>query len=358
VRAGYLAGCDGANSTVRRCAGISVTQQGPTTLHRDVYFRSTDPVLRKHGRAFLTIAAGGLTLVSRDEEATWTGTVHLADDRARALDPVAYMYQCLGAEFRVDEVLDVVEWEGRLAVSDSYRSGRVFLAGDSAHQFYPTGGHGANTGLGDAVDLGWKLAALRQGWGGPGLPDSYEQERRPVALFNREMCANLLEVWLRFPRLVADGATREHIAGFLENETYQMDNLGIHFGYRYESPLIRRDGDEAAPEWRWGAITASTWPGGRAPAVRLSDGTALFDLFDAGLTLVDFSADGIGAELVKRAEQRHIPVKHLVLDDGNARRCWERDLVLVRPDQHVAWRGDQPPGDCDELLDAVTGNEL
>ncbi|PRX46962.1 2-polyprenyl-6-methoxyphenol hydroxylase-like FAD-dependent oxidoreductase [Prauserella shujinwangii] len=355
VRAGYLAGCDGANSTVRQRLGVSVAQYGPTTLHRDVYFRSTDPVLRRHGRAFLTIAAGGLTLVSRDEDATWTGTVHLADDRVRALDPVDHMRQCLGADFRVDEVLDVVEWEGRLAVSESYRSGRVFLAGDAAHQFYPTGGHGANTGIGDAVDLGWKLAALVHGWGGPGLPASYERERRPVALFNREMCANLLEVWLRFPRLVADGASREHIAGFLEHETYQMDNLGIHFGYRYSSPLIRRDDEDTPPPWRWNAITASTWPGGRAPSVQLADGTALFDLFDSGLTLVDFSADGTGAELVKRAERRRIPVKHLAIDDDHVRRCWERDLVLVRPDQHVAWRGDRLPRDCDDLLDAVTG---
>ena len=355
VRARYVVGCDGASSAVRGSVGIGTQQLGPTTRHRDVYFRSTDPVLRRHGRAFLTIAAGGLTLVSRDEKDTWTGTVHLADDEVARIDPVELMRRNLGVDFRVDEVLNIAEWEGRLGVSDRYREGSVLIAGDAAHQFYPTGGHGANTGIGDAVDLGWKLAALATGWGGERLLDSYQIERRPVALLNREMCGNLLEVWLRFPRLVANGASREHIAEFLAHETYQMDNLGIHFGYRYDGSPIVCPEDGAAPSWRWGGIPVTTWPGGRAPAFRLDDGTPLFDRFGTGFTLVDLSGEHAGKDMVAEANSRGIPTAYLPVDEPAIRGGWEKALVLVRPDQHVAWRGDEPPQDWGAVLDRVTG---
>lgn len=360
VAAGFLVGCDGGGSTVRAQLDIGVGRLGPPTRHRDVYFRSADPVLRRHGRAFLTVAAGGLTLVSRDEEDTWTGTVHLADDAARGTDPVELMRRNLGADFRVDEVISIVEWEGSLGVADAYRCGRAFLAGDAAHQFYPTGGHGANTGIGDAVDLGWKLAACLQGWGADALLDTYQAERRPVAQFNREMCANLLEVWLRFPRLVAGGASRQQIAGFLEHETYQLDNLGIHFGYRYDtSPVVCGDDDEGEPPpWEWGRITPSTWPGGRAPAVRLADGTAVFDLLGTGFTLVDLSGAAVGVEALDAAQRCGIPLTHLPLADTTLRRVWERDLVLVRPDQHVAWRGHTPPSSWDQVLSRVSGQAM
>jgi 2-polyprenyl-6-methoxyphenol hydroxylase-like FAD-dependent oxidoreductase len=351
----YLAGCDGAGSLVRRQVGIGVGQLGPTTQHRDVYFRSTDPELRRHGRAFLTIAAGGLTLVSRDEQDTWTGTVHLADESVRAEDPVALMRKNLGADFRVDEILNIAEWDGRLGVADAYRSGSVFLAGDSAHQFYPTGGHGANTGIADAVDLGWKLSALVQGWGGPSLLDSYEAERRPVALFNREMCGNLLEVWMRFPRMVAGGATREQLAGYLEQQTYNMDNLGIHFGDRYEnSPVVSHEEDAVAPPWKWGEIIPTTWPGCRGPAVRLADGTPLFDRFGTGFTLVDQTGADT-AEAVREADRRGLPLTVLPVDDPAVKATWDHPLVLVRPDQRVAWRGNGAPGDWAKLFDRVCG---
>lgn len=356
LTARFLAGCDGAGSLVRRQAGIGVGQLGPSTHHRDVYFRSSDPVLRRHGRAFLTVAAGGLTLVSRDEEDTWTGTVHLADESVRAEDPVGLMHKNLGVEFRVDEILNIAEWEGRLGVADAYRAGSVFLAGDSAHQFYPTGGHGANTGIADAVDLGWKLAAVIRGWGGEGLLASYEAERRPVALFNREMCGNLLDVWMRFPRLVAGGATRAQLAGYLEQQTYNMDNLGIHFGDRYDdSPVVRYEEGATAPPWKWGRIVPTTWPGCRVPAVRLADGTPLFDRFGTGFTLVDQSGGEAGREAAAEAGRRGLPLTVLAVDDPAVRAAWDHPLVLVRPDQRVAWRGGTAPGDWSKLLDHVCG---
>lgn len=354
IRARYVAGCDGASSAVRDSAGITVAQLGPTTHHRDVYFRSADPALRRHGRAFLTVAGRGLTLVSRDEIDTWTGTM-LLEDATAGLDPVDVMRAALGVDFAVDQVLSVVDWEGRLAIADSYRSGRVFIAGDAAHQFYPTGGHGANTGIVDAADLAWKLAGVVQGWAGTAVLDAYELERRPVAVFNREMCSNLLEVWLRFFRLVGGGTSREHLAGFLEHDRYQLDNLGIHVGYRYgASPLVVPDGTPA-PAWEWNRLAPTTWPGCLLPAGRLPHGPWVDQALGHGFTLVDLSGDHVGKELVRQAEDRGVPMSHLAIDSPRLRELYERELVLVRPDHHVAWRGNQAPADWTQVLDRVTG---
>ncbi|RSM78126.1 2-polyprenyl-6-methoxyphenol hydroxylase [Kibdelosporangium aridum] len=355
LRSRFLVGCDGANSAVRDRAGIGVSAIGPTSRHCDVYFRSADPGLRRHGRFFLAVVAAGLILVSRDEDESWTASFPLADDEPMPTDPVAVIKQRLGIDFTVDEVLSVIEWRGRLAVADAYRRGGVLIAGDAAHQFYPTGGHAANTGIGDAVDLGWKLAAVLSGWGGPTLLDSYEAERRPVALFNREMCFTLLDVWRRFPRLAAAGVSREHLAGFLAPQRFQIENVGIHFGYRYwNSPVICHE-EGTAPEWVWQQITPSTWPGSRPPSIRLPGQAELFDELGRGFTLVDFSGTRAGKQIVERADRRAIPMTHLVIDDDNARTAWQRALVLVRPDQHVAWRGDAPPEDWDAVLDHVCG---
>jgi 2-polyprenyl-6-methoxyphenol hydroxylase-like FAD-dependent oxidoreductase len=352
----YLAACDGGRSTVRQVLEVPIEVTGGSTQHFSVYFKSSDPMLRKYGRAFVTISSRGLTLVSRDEDDMWTGSILLSDDEPFTADPVALMNDRLGVEFTVDKVLNTAQWEGSLAMATSYRRGAAFLLGDCAHQFYPTGGHGANTGIADAVDLGWKLAACLNGWGGPRLLTSYEVERRPVALFNAEMCANLLEVWRRFARLAAAGASREHIAGFLAEEVYQLDNNGVHFGYRYaDSPIVWPE-QGPAPSWQWRRITPTTWPGGRPPAIRLADGSHLFDHLGTDFTLVDLSGTNAGKPMVEDANRHNIPVKHLTVDDEAIRECWERDLVLVRPDQHVAWRGHAVPENWGKVLDHVRGH--
>ncbi|MET8040399.1 FAD-dependent monooxygenase [Micromonospora sp. NPDC005215] len=353
IAARHLVACDGAGSAVRAAAGIRAVESGPVGEFRDVYFRSGDPALRKHGRFFLMVLASGITLVSRDEHQVWTGFFPLFDESEAEMDPAELMCQRLGTQIAVDEVLNVARWRGAMAVAEAYRSGSVFLAGDAAHQFYPTGGHGANTGLGDAVDLAWKLAAAVRGWAGSGLLDSYHAERRPVALFNREMCFNLLEVWQRFPQLAADGASREHLAGYLEQDAYQVENTGIHLDYRYlDSPITWAEPGDPPP-WRWKAITPSTRPGHRVPSVLLDDGGALFDRFGTGFTLVDFSGAGDG--VVAAAARRGMPVEHLRLHDPAARAVWGHDLVLVRPDQHAAWRGTAAPQDWGVVLDRVRG---
>jgi 2-polyprenyl-6-methoxyphenol hydroxylase-like FAD-dependent oxidoreductase len=356
VTADYLVGCDGARSAVRRSLGIGLDETGEATAFCSVYFRSSDPVLRRYGRAFLTIAAAGLNLVSRDEDELWTASFPTGEQGLLVTDPIAVVQQRLGVPFAVDEVISVAHWEGELALASAYRRGRAFLAGDAAHHFYPSGAHGVNTGLGDAVDLGWKLAAAVNGWGGPRLLDSYEAERRPVAVFNRELCAELLEVGRRFGRLAASGIPSEHLAGLLEIQAHQIDNLGVHFGHRYGgSPVIAVEKGDP-PQWTWREITSTTWPGGRAPSVRLSSGDQLFDRLGTSFTLVDVSGSGLGCGLVEQAAARRIPMTYLPLDDPAVRACYERDLVLVRPDHYVAWRSDHAPQNWGEIVDTVTGH--
>jgi 2-polyprenyl-6-methoxyphenol hydroxylase-like FAD-dependent oxidoreductase len=356
VRARFLAGCDGSRSTVRRCLDIPVDTLGTPTQHLSVYFTSGDPALRRHGRAFVTIGPVGLTLVSRDEKSAWTASIPIPADLPLTANPISAVRERLGVDFTVDNVISVAQWEGSLSVATRYRAGFTFLVGDAAHQFYPTGGFGANAGVADAVDLGWKLAAVVNGWGGPHLLASYEMERRPAALFCRELCAGLLEVWRRFHRLTAAGASREQLAGVLEQEFHHVDNLGVQFGTRYtHSPVVWPERGDP-PTWYWDRINPTTWPGCRVPAVRLTNGDQLLDLVGDGLSLVDLSGRGLGETLVKEARQRGIPMNHLPLAEASVRACWERDLVLVRPDQHVAWRDDEPPPNWDDVLDRVTGH--
>jgi hypothetical protein len=162
----------------------------------------------------------------------------------------------------------------------------------------------------------------------------------------------------RFARLTAAGASRELVAGVLEQDLHQVDNIGVHVGYRYAgSPVICHESGPA-PAWHWRSITATTWPGGRPPAVRLDDDSQLFDRFGPGFTLVDLSGGRIGQPLAERATCRGLPVAYLPLEDKAVRASWERDLVLVRPDQHVAWRSDTAPDDFDAVLDRVTGQQI
>src|SRR5262249_25672174 len=148
-------------------------------------FHSSDPDLRcRYGQAFLTIDARWLTLVAGAEPDTWTAHLPVPPDDPLAADPVTLLPERLRRELSVTEVVGVAYWGGGLAVASAYRKGAAFLVGDAAHQFYPVVGHSVNTGIADAVDLGWKLVAAVVGWGGPALLASYEVERRPVALFN------------------------------------------------------------------------------------------------------------------------------------------------------------------------------
>ncbi|WP_067501986.1 FAD-dependent monooxygenase [Actinoplanes sp. TFC3] len=318
VQATYLAGCDGAHSTVRRCLAVTMEQLAPPVPHCTVYFRSDELAGPPPGPA--TIITAGLTLTWRHDEHVWIGQLPMSAGEATMADPTALLRGRLGSE--PAEILGVAQSEEALRVATAYHRGPVYLAGEAAHHLAPPGGP-VDTCIGDAVDLGWKLAAAVHGWGGPDLLASYEHERRQRALIDREMAARALETRRRFGRLAVAGASPEVLAGVLDQEAPQVDLAGA-------------------------------FPGARAPAVRMADGGELFDKLGPQFTLVDQTEAGEGEELVATAEAQGLPIKHLPVRDPLVRDRWAADLVLIRPDQHIAWHSGGSPAGWKHLLDAMT----
>jgi hypothetical protein len=263
------------------------------------------------------------------------------------------------------ELLDVRPWTGHCVVADKYQAGRVFLAGDAAHLNWPTGGFGMNTGVGDAVDIGWKLAAVLQGWGGGHLLDSYTAERKPIAMINvneaAEMRASYDNQTPFSPNIGEDSDEGKQLrekarVAIMRTRAkeFQHDSAGIELGYRYEnSPICVADGT-SAPELDHGLYVPSTWPGARAPHVWLKDGRSTLDLFGKGFVLLNFSPANTSA-ITNAAKQVGLPLEVVTLKDEKVHETYERDLVLVRPDGHVAWRSDSVPATVNEVIDKVRG---
>jgi hypothetical protein len=287
------------------------------------------------------------------------------DDGARADDELIEraFVASVGAPIPL-EILGHATWTaGQALVADRFVDGRVLLAGDAAHLFTPTGGFGVNTGVDDAADLGWKLAALVQGWGGPRLIDSYEAERRPIALRNtaaaKELARNVGGVPVddaiedHSPTgAAARLAASEYLAGFGR----EFSSLGVQLGARYDdSPIVVADGASPPPDDPIDYVP-SACPGGRAPHVWLEDRSSLFDHLGPGFTLLHVGSSTRDVSALTRAAQaRGVPLSVLDVRRAEARELYERDLALIRPDQHVAWRGDRLPRDCDALIARVTG---
>jgi 2-polyprenyl-6-methoxyphenol hydroxylase-like FAD-dependent oxidoreductase len=354
VEARHVAGCDGGHSTVRRCLEVPMEQLAAPARHCSVYFRSEDLTRRFARRGLSTVIVGGVALVARGDHDTWVGHLGLAPDEPITTDPVAMLRAMLGVRLDPTEVLGVTQWDDSLAVATTYQRGPAYLVGEAAHRFHPVT-DSADISIGDAVDLGWKLAAVINGWGGPGLLASYELERRPRALIDREMLARALETRRRFSRLAKAGATRELLAEVLRQEPHLLGGTRVPIGDRLASAVIWTDD---RPQWpEPGDAPPTIALGGRAPAVRLADGSQLFDRLGPELTLVDLTDDDVGRPLVAAAQRRRIPMAHLVTADPAVRARWDHPLVLVRPDQHVAWRAGAAPDDWDTVLDLVTGHK-
>jgi hypothetical protein len=262
------------------------------------------------------------------------------------------------------EVQSVVTWTRRELVAERYGNGRALIAGDAAHVMSPTGGFGMNTGIGDAVDLSWKLEALLDGWGGPALLEAYTRERRPVAERNaRESSDNLARMLSPgFMPLILDdspegAAFRERFGQeFSETMRHEWYTLGIHLGYRYDdSPVCVYDGTPA-PAMEVARYEQTSRPGARAPHVWLCDGSSTLDLFGHGFVLLRFDTTLDVTPLEEAARNRGVPLWVVNLEEEvQARTAYERALVLVRPDGHVAWRGDESPPGSSAIIDRVSG---
>ncbi|MFI9583663.1 FAD-dependent monooxygenase [Streptomyces sp. NPDC052236] len=360
LRSGYVIGCDGASSQVRTAVGIGQVSFGVPGLPGAfmVHFKSRDlDTLHRHGR-FWHYFAFRYIIIAQDEADTWTAHVNGMEPSefdTPPADPAAFLRETMRTDLKIDEVLLTSRWRPGFMIADHYRAGRVLLAGDSAHRMFPTGAYGMNTGIGDAVDAAWKTAALVRGFGGPALLDSYEAERHPVGLRNMHTSHRHLGVHLKAGTLLREGAPLQAVASLLDAERGENEYTGIERDYRYhDSPVICHE-DAPQPPWSPRHYTPTTRPGSRPPSLLLDDGTPLYDRFAPSFTLIDFAGDHSADALLKAAAAQGLPVSHSVVSDAGARQAWERDLVLLRPDHHVAWRGNTAPADPAAVIQRVRG---
>jgi hypothetical protein len=350
----YLIGADGGASTVREAAGIAMSGTPALTYTTNVLFRCADlPALHRMGKAYRFIFIGPegtwLTIVAVNGGDRFRMSIVGTPDKVNhsEADIAAALTRAMGRDFDY-EILSVMRWVRRELVADRYGRGRVFIAGDAAHLMSPTGALGMNTGIQDAVDLGWKLEAAVRGWGGAELLRSYESERRPVALRNVAASTENLG------RMLATRA--DYGAWFTEAMRHEWFMNGFHLGYRYDdSPIVWPDGTPAPPlETR--TYTQTARPGARAPHVALPDGSSTLDLFGRGFTLLRLGPNApSGAGMLQAAADAGVPIRVVALDQPEVIAAYQRALVLVRPDGHVAWRADAEPLQPAAVIDTVRG---
>ncbi len=366
VDASYLLGCDGSRSAVRAAIGAHYVGISDLRPNFGIVFRAPELAERQpHGPAVqywvLNPTCPGL-LGRMDMEDRWWAIANGVPAEIGQANPHALIHGLVGTTIDA-EVLGTDPWTARMLLADRYRNGRVFLVGDSAHLNPPWGGHGFNTGIGDAVNIGWKLAAVIGGWGGDGLFASYEAERRPVAERTiQEATANMSVLApelgnqeLAASGLVGEQARRAAARVIQAAKDSEFHSLGFVLGYQYEaSSVIVGDDTPPGPEGQHYKPTAR--PGARLPHLWLPGGVSLYDRLGHGLSLLRLRDDADVAPLKETAAARGVPLAMIELRGQALEELYGAVLLLVRPDQHVAWRGgpvDRPTAEA--IIDRICG---
>jgi 2-polyprenyl-6-methoxyphenol hydroxylase-like FAD-dependent oxidoreductase len=370
VTADYLVGCDGPRSVVRDRIGSAYT--GEAALRPNFGMVFTAPDLWRHVRHgpavhyWIINPAAPALMGPIDLDGIWWLIAFGVDSETGEREAVRLIDAAAGVPSGA-VVRSTDPWTARMQIADVMRRGRVFLAGDAAHLNPPFGGHGLNTGIGDAVDLGWKLAATLDGWGGPALLDSYELERRPIQeRVIREATANMA---VTSPELLADNLDADDAAGerarcavgerIQQAKRPEFHSLELVLGIRIEdSPVIAREPDPGARR--------RTLPGVQLPGVQLGallphawlgPGRSLYDELGEGFTLL-VRRPGTGSSTIEKAARtRGVPLRVLDLPDQDPVHSGPA-LALVRPDQYVVWAGDCEPVDGLALIDRVRGSRV
>ena len=366
-RAAYLVGCDGGASAVRKELGIGLSGEGNLLELRQALFRCDELFDRLpigdgpgRGRHYHVADDKATFLIMQDSTIHWT--LHSILDRDEKMK--IEFERTVGIPVKY-EMLSCAPWRQNLLLADRYGKGRVFLAGDAVHLVIPTGGLGMNSGVGDAIDLSWKLAATLAGWGGPNLLRSYEIERRQIG--ERNVGASRYATlgrrkWRAMwrPDIRKDSAagaeTRYNLAAVADIEQRKSNEMiGAELGYRYvDSPIICNV--PGGPEHLFREYQPTTWPGARLPHLWLSDGTPMQDRIPDGYTILKrggSKADTRGLQSALR--DRGAAATVIEAGDGRVREIYECDLVLVRPDLHVVWRGNAAPEDPARVAAIATG---
>jgi 2-polyprenyl-6-methoxyphenol hydroxylase-like FAD-dependent oxidoreductase len=372
IHSAYLVGCDGARSVVREGIGSTLAGSADGRPNFNIVFRSPTLAHRlRHGNAVhywvLNPEQPGVLGRLDLTDTWWAIAVGLDAERGDA-DPVAAV-RCLIGDQTGSVPIEIIAtdpWRARMLLADQYSQGRVFLAGDAAHQNPPWGGHGFNTGIGDAVNLGWKLAAVLNGWASTSLLATYHDERRPIAADTIAAAATnmaTLAPELSDPRLFGTDDEFSTIRPTVEKVIHQAKDSEFHsldlvLGSSYPaSPIVSADSrpDPDEPPAEPGSYRPSAAPGNRLPHTWLGPDHSLYDLLGPEFSLVG-DLDTAGAtDLINTARRLAIPLTLVKLTPAQSQRLFQAPLVLVRPDQHVAWRGSHTPHP-EQLLHKITGH--
>jgi 2-polyprenyl-6-methoxyphenol hydroxylase-like FAD-dependent oxidoreductase len=370
VRSRYVLAADGAGSGVRRALGIEPV--GPARLASFVMIHfeaGLRPLVgARPAVLYWTTAPGaGGTFVAHDIDATWV-YMHAFDpaqERAEDFTPARcteIVRRAAGLPAFDPPLRTISTWHMSAQVAERYRDGRIFLVGDAAHRFPPTGGLGLNTGVQDAHNLVWKLGAVEAGWAAPSLLDSYDAERRPVARENADVSLRNAMRLFDVTRALEEGGDPARVRAAIAGQAEHFDMLGLQLGFRYERGAIAPDGsappDVANPVREF---VPSGRPGARLPHAWLAGAGARASTLDLvardRMTLVAGAGGGAWLEAAAKLDG---PTLHRVAigrDVPDAGGAWASQLgiepggaILVRPDQHVAWRS---AGGSDDPLRAL-----
>ena len=365
ISAAYLVGCDGGASTVRRQLGIKLQGESNLLQLYQALYRCDDLYERipiGKGRHYHVADNQSTFLIVQDD--THHFTLHSIVENGHDMAAMFEKTVAMPVEYKM---LYAGPWTQHLLLADKYGEGRVFLAGDATHLVVPAGGLGMNTGVGDAIDLSWKLAAMLKGWGGPGLLASYEIERRQIGA--RNVAASRFAVrgrraWRAAYRpnirdhTPAGAETRAKLAQIANVEQRKSNEMiGAELGYRYVgSPVIWPESADG-PEHNLMEYVPTTWPGARLPHVWLADNSALHDRLGKGYTLLRLKGTRANTAALEGALcATGAPLAVLDIDDERAHDIYGYDLLLLRPDLHVVWRGNRPPDNPGELAAIATGH--
>lgn len=372
ITCAYMVGCDGGRSEIRRRIGATLTGDAVVGRTQSTYIRAPALIgLMQATPAWSTQSLNprrSANVFAIDGRETWLIHNYLRPDESGfdAVDRDRCIRLILGVDDAFEyEVLGQEDWIGRRMLADRFRDRRVFICGDAAHIWVPFGGYGMNAGIADATNLSWMLAGVLTGWADPAILAAHEAERWPITeqvskyamgtalALARQRGAIPAEI--EDPGPAGDAARAALGATMVALNTPQFCCGGLNFGSFYDaSPIIAYDG-ATAPPYTMQDFTPSTVPGCRTPHVWLRDGRSLYGAMSGGFTLLRLDPTvGVDA-IVGAARARRVPLSVLDVESDEAAGLYDRKLVLSRPDQHVAWRGDAVPADALGLVDRVRG---